>query len=181
MAPSRVVRIAEDVWDELKSRAEPLEDDTNSVLRRVLGLPDPGSTNLLSEDESRVDKTLNKLVQDPTSEIMLNKLRSLVAEKIGDAPKFEPTTREGRYKFLDRKEKTVAYILYQRRAKRLRSTTGKRLATEADSGDHLWEGEREKGWFNADISLRLFIQDDEESEYAKGAEVLSALWSRPRV
>lgn len=36
------VSLDDDVWDELQQRAEPLVDDPNSVLRRVLGLPQPG-------------------------------------------------------------------------------------------------------------------------------------------
>src|SRR5438067_716920 len=36
--PVRSIRIDDDVWDELKRRAEPLEDTPNAVLRRALGL-----------------------------------------------------------------------------------------------------------------------------------------------
>ena len=43
MKPSKVIRIDGEVWAELQRRARPLEDTPNSVLRRVLGLPDEGT------------------------------------------------------------------------------------------------------------------------------------------
>ena len=39
MATERMIRVDEDVFAALQSRAEPLVDDANSVLRRVLQLP----------------------------------------------------------------------------------------------------------------------------------------------
>jgi len=43
MSPSKVIRIDAQVWAELQSRARPLEDTPNSVLRRVFGLPEAGA------------------------------------------------------------------------------------------------------------------------------------------
>ena len=43
MAPSKVIRIDDQVWAELQRRARPLEDTPNSVLRRVFCLPAEGA------------------------------------------------------------------------------------------------------------------------------------------
>jgi hypothetical protein len=41
----RAIEIDDDVWEALKSKAEPLVDTENTVLRRVLGLGDTGSAS----------------------------------------------------------------------------------------------------------------------------------------
>ena len=91
---SKVVRVAGDVWAELQRRAVPLEDDLNSVLRRVLDIQTPGrADNIFSEDPEMDDRLI--------------KLLRLVASRIGQEPTVSATTRTRLYKFLSERE-TIA-------------------------------------------------------------------------
>ncbi|MFC2000059.1 hypothetical protein ACFLXE_04805 [Chloroflexota bacterium] len=55
-----VIRIDEDVWKELQSRAEPLVDIPNSVLRRILGL-ETKENEVVHDDNKVLDITLKDL------------------------------------------------------------------------------------------------------------------------
>jgi hypothetical protein len=61
--PSKVIRIDEEVWAELQQRARPLEDTTNSLLRRVFGLPEATSDEEEAGSDLRCGRRLD-LVED---------------------------------------------------------------------------------------------------------------------
>ncbi len=59
------IRIDQNVWDELKTRAEPFVDSPNSVLRRLLGL-DQGKAKTASKRGSRREERLDSAGEPAT-------------------------------------------------------------------------------------------------------------------
>lgn len=165
MAPTKVIRVAEDVWAELQLRAVPLEDDVNSVLRKVLGL----RTIERGTDKSKEDG----LIYDRVS-----KIRELVEEEVGQEPEILRTSKERRYKFLSNRGSTVAYMLFQPRMHRLRITTAKGMAVKAGIEGWSENDVAANGWFKADDSVRFYFPDGDEGAYSNAAEVLAKLWGQ---
>ena len=163
MAPTKVIRVAEDVWAELQRKAVPLEDDVNSVLRKVLGL-------------RTVERGTDNFSEDGLVDERVSKIRALVAEKIGQEPEILPTTRERRYRFLSNRGSTVAYVLFQPRMHRLRIATAQAMAVKA--GIESWNDVVANGWFKADDSVRFFVPDGDEKAYRYAAGVLAKLWGQ---
>jgi len=156
MAPSKVIRIDDQVWAELQRRARPLEDTPNSVLRRVFGLseegPEPGGL-------------------DPRVAALLQRVEQLV----GQSPQVHPV--EKGYSFLSQTGEGVAYIRPQK--ERLRVGASKEMAEKA--GLNTWDRERLKGFFGGP-EVRWYIPDGDDAAYQRLAAVLARLWqlaSRP--
>ena len=58
-----VIRIDDDVWRELKKRAEPLVDNPNSVLRRLFGLNGKVADGQLSTSGEKRTETTEKAIE----------------------------------------------------------------------------------------------------------------------
>ena len=93
MKPSKVIRIDAQVWAELQRRARPLEDTPNSVLRRVLSLPEEGT------GPERLEPRVIRLL-------------ALVRGLVGQMPQVE-AARKG-YAFLSRTGMVVADLRPQK-------------------------------------------------------------------
>ena len=157
MVPSKVIRIDNEVWAELQRRAVPLEDNPNSVLRRVLGLAakEP-STNDLGRND--MDSRLVKLI-------------NMVGESDGRYLEVRPN-KSGYFGMLTDKGKVFGYVYTQQR--RLKVEIGKDLAEKA--GMHGWEKESLKDdWFNSGHSVYWFIPDGDENAYYRVANHLKKM------
>jgi hypothetical protein len=150
MAPSRVIRIDDQVWGELQRRARPLEDTPNSVLRRVFTLPEEGP------EPGALDARVAALVQR-------------VEQLVGHSPQLHPV--EKGYSFLSRTGEGVAYIRPQR--DRLRVGASKGMAEKA--GLNTWDRERTKGFFGGP-EVRWYAPDGDDAAYQRVAAVLAKLW-----
>jgi hypothetical protein len=150
MAPSRVIRIDDQVWTELQRRARPLEDTPNSVLRRVFELPEEGP------ESGGLDPRVAALVQR-------------VEQLVGHSPQLHPV--EKGYSFLSRTGEGVAYIRPQR--ERLRVGASKEMAEKA--GLNTWDRERVDRFFGGP-SVRWYAPDGDDAAYQRVAAVLAKLW-----
>jgi hypothetical protein len=150
MPSSKVIRIDEQVWTELQKLARPLEDTPNSVLRRVLGLPQEG------RDEDATDPRVSRLLE-------------LVASMVGETPQIYRVKKD--YSFLSRSQDVVAYIRPQHQ--KLRVGTARESAQSAALGS--WDREKRDGFFGGP-SVRWYIPDGDEAGYQQAAEVLERLW-----
>lgn len=144
MAPSRVIRVDEQVWAELQRRARPLEDTPNSVLRRVFGLEEAGA------EPGGMDSRITILLE-------------LVHESVGQMPKLDPV-RKG-YSFLSNSGEVVAYIRPQK--ERLRIETSKRMAESASLTT--WDRERPNGFFGGPC-VRWYLPDGDGAAYQRAYE-----------
>jgi hypothetical protein len=150
MKPSKVIRIDTQVWAELQRRARPLEDTPNSVLRRVLGLP---------EDSAG----------PPRPEPRVTKLLALVRDMVGQMPHVE-TARKG-YAFLSPTGMVVADLRPQK--ERLRVEASKTVAETA--GLTAWDREGSEG-FDGGPTVRWYAANSDDSGYQRLAVVLAQLW-----
>jgi len=150
MKLSKVIRIDAQVWAELQSRARPLEDTPNSVLRRVFGLPDDGDGPV--NIEPRVARLL-----------------ALVRDLVGQMPHVEPA-RKG-YSFLSSTGMVVADLRPQQ--ERLRAETSKAVATTA--GLSTWDTERTEGFYGGP-AVRWYAADGDDAATQHLAAVLAKLW-----
>jgi hypothetical protein len=150
MPPSKVIRIDDQVWSELQKRARPLEDTPNSVLRRVLGLP---------------EEALEEGGVDPRVQDLLDRL----AERLGAPPQMSRERRN--YAVLSPAREVVAYIRPQQQ--KLRLAAGQEAAREA--GLSHWDRERPDG-FPGGPSVRWYIPDGDEVAYRQGETILEKLW-----
>ena len=150
MAPSRVIRIDDQVWAELQQRARPLEDTPNSVLRRVFTLPEEGP---------------EPGGLDPRVATLLQRVQPLV----GHPPQVHPV--EKGYSFLSQTGEGVAYIRPQR--ERLRVGASKEMAEKA--GLNTWDKERADRFFGGP-SVRWYAPDGDDAAYQRLAAVLEKLW-----
>lgn len=161
MPPFRTIDVDEMVWAELQRRAVPLEDDPNSVLRKILGLQGAGPMP---------DSGLWSNGQNP----QLDQLLSLVEADTGTTLSVLPTNNPRNFKFLSQKEMTAAFLLIQPRKGRIRIGTSKSMADRAgtDSWDHLGTN----AWYAADDEVFWYLPYGDEEAYGKGAKVLAKLW-----
>lgn len=161
MAPSKVIRIDDQVWTELQKLARPLEDTPNSVLRRVFGLGEEGDTGLVEVAEGKF--------HEAAMDTRVARLLDAVGNQVGEAPQ---TTRERKvYAFLSGTEKAVAYIRPHK--EKLRIAVEKESAQRA--GLEGWDRERPKGWFGRP-EVRWYIEDGREEAYQQAAVILEKLW-----
>ena len=150
MRPSKVIRIDAQVWAALQSRARPLEDTPNSVLRRVFGLPEEGA--------------------GPASiEPRVTRLLALVQDLVGQMPQVE-AARKG-YSFLARTGMVVADIRPQK--ERLRAEASKTVA--ATAGLTTWDREGSEGFYGGP-AVRWYAADGDDATYQSLATVLAKLW-----
>jgi hypothetical protein len=156
MPSSRVVRIDQEVWEELQRRARPFEDTPNSVIRRLLGL---------SDDDSGKD-TINPRI---------GKLLDSAQELVGRTLQVDSTDQG--YGIRGRDNGTlVAYVHPQRG--RVRIVARKEDAEKV--GLTGWDREQQGGVFG-EANVRWYIQDDDDEAHQRAAVVLSKLWnSRPQ-
>jgi hypothetical protein len=148
MTSSTVIRIDPEVRAELQRRAVPLEDTPNSVLCRMLGLPEPA----------------------PRLEPRVAKLLELVQDLVGRTVQLQRDERG--YCVLGRIEKVVAYIRPQK--ERLKVVARKADAEKA--GLKNWEKQRQDRFFGG-TGVKWFLPDDDEPAYQRAAAVLAKLWS----
>jgi hypothetical protein len=150
MRLSKVIRIDAQVWAELQSRARPLEDTPNSVLRRVFGLPEegPGPASM----EPRVTRLL-----------------ALVQDLVGQMPHVE-AARKG-YSFLSRTGMVVADLRPQK--EQLRAEASKTLAETA--GLTTWDRESSEGFYGGS-AVRWYASDGDDAAVEHLATVLAQLW-----
>jgi hypothetical protein len=149
MAPSKVIRIDEEVWAELQRRARPLEDTPNSVLRRVFGLSEEAT-------EQGMDRRVAELLE-------------LAQEKIGKRLILSP--QKNGYALLSVTNEPVAFIRSHRQ--RIRLTASKQTAQ--DAGLTGWHRERAESIFSGE-SVRWYAPDGDEVAYREIAAVLAKLW-----
>lgn len=163
MAPSKVIRIDEQVWAELQKLARPLEDTPNSVLRRVFGLSEEETGDrMLEEGEGKFS--------DAVMDARVARLLDAVRSRVGETPQ---VTKERKvYSFLSEAEKVVAYIRPHK--EKLRIAVEKETAQRA--GLESWDRERPKGWFGRP-DVRWYVEDGHEAAYQQAAEVLERLWN----
>ena len=150
MAPSKVIRIDDQVWSELQKRARPLEDTPNSVLRRALGLPDEDG------DDNGVDSRIG---------VLLDQLQ----KRTGEPPQVHKVKKN--YSLLSKADEVIAYIRPQKRG--LRIGVSKWLAE--DAGLQGWERERNDGFFGGP-GVRWNIKDGDDAAYQQAATLLEKLW-----
>lgn len=157
MAPSRVIRIDEEVWVELKRRAVPFEDNPNSVLRRVLGLKD-NELGRNSIGEGKIDSRLMKLVD-------------MVGQCDGRHLTIRPN-KSGYFGILSDEGKVFGFVYPQR--KRLKVEIRKDWAEKVGRQD--WEQELKNGWYNTGISsVYWFVPNDDEDTYHSVSRLIKAL------
>jgi hypothetical protein len=150
MPPSKVIRIDEQVWQELQKLARPLEDTPNSVLRRVFGLSEEG-------------------VGDDELDARITRLLGQVQGSIGEAPQICRVRKD--YSFLSRAREVVAYVRPQQNKLRL----GASKETAAAAGLAGWDAERNDGFFGGP-SVRWYIRDGDDAGYRRAAGLLEKLW-----
>jgi len=148
MVPSRVVRIDDEVWSELQRRAIPLEDNPNSVLRRVLGLA--GKESSMDDlERSDMDSRIVKLI-------------NMVGESDGRYLALRPN-RSGYFGMLTDEDKVFGYLYAQKRKKGLNVEIRKDWAQKVSIND--WEKDHPKHWFNSESSVYWFIPDGNDNAY----------------
>ena len=150
MKPSKVIRIDGEVWAELQRRARPLEDTPNSVLRRVLDLPEEGT------GPERLEPRVARLL-------------ALVQDLVGQTPQVE-AARKG-YAFLSRTGLVVADIRPQK--ERLRAEASKTVT--AIAGLTTWDREGSEGSYGGPV-VRWYAADGDDAAYQSLATVLATLW-----
>ncbi len=150
MAPSKAIRIDEQVWAQLQQRARPLEDTPNSVLRRVFGLPEEGT-----ETEGVAPRVASLL--------------KMVEELTGQTPEVSPL--EKGYSILSEKEGVIAYVRLQK--EKIRIGAGKEMAQKAGLMD--WDKEHRDSFFGGP-SVRWYVSDGDDAAYRRMAGVLEKLW-----
>jgi len=150
MAPSRVIRIDDQVWAELQRRARPLEDTPNSVLRRVFGLP------AAEAEPEGMDPRVARLL-------------ALVQQSVGRRPELD-TVRKG-YSLRSDNGEAVAYIRPQQDGLRVEVSR----ETAESAGFSHWDRERPTGFFGGP-AVRWYVPDRDDSAYQLLAAVLSKLW-----
>jgi hypothetical protein len=150
MKPSKVIRIDGEVWAELQRRARPLEDTPNSVLRRVLGLPD---------EEAGAERL----------EPRVARLLGLVQDLVGQMPQLE-AARKG-YSLLSRTGLVVADIRPQK--ERLRAEASKAVAEAA--GLTTWDRQGSEGSYGGPV-VRWYAADEDDAAYQSLSTVLATLW-----
>ena len=150
MKPSKVIRIDAQVWAELQRRARPLEDTPNSVLRRVLGLPED------SAGPARLEPRVTRLL-------------ALVRDLVGQMPDVE-AARKG-YSFLSATGMVVADLRPQK--ERLRAEASKTVAETA--GLTAWDREGSEG-VDGGPAVRWYAADGDDASYQRLAVVLAQLW-----
>lgn len=159
MVPSRVIRIDDEVWSELQRRAIPLEDNPNSVLRRILGLAgkEPSTNDLGRSD---MDSRLVKLI-------------NMVGESDGRYLAVR-SNRSGYFGMLTDEGKVFGYVYTQKeRFKRLKVEIRKDWAEKVGIKD--WEKDSPKDWFGSGHSVYWFIPDGEENTYYRVANHLKKM------
>jgi len=161
MSLGRTVEVDEEVWIELQRRAIPLEDDPNSVLRKILGLQATGSIQHNNRSSSGMNSQLDQLL-------------TLVEADTGTFPSALPTKNLRNFKFLSQKELTAAFLLVQPRIGRIRIGASKSAAGRAgiDSWDHLGAN----AWYRADDEVFWYLPFGDEEAYINGARILAKLW-----
>jgi len=150
MAPSRVIRVDDQVWAELQRRARPLEDTPNSVLRRVFCLSAEGA------EPAGTDPRVTRLL-------------ALVQQSVGQLPEFD-TVRKG-YSLRSDSGEAVAYIRPQKECLRVEAS---RKMVQAAGFSH-WDRERPEGFLGGP-AVRWYVPDGDDSAYQHLAAVLSKLW-----
>lgn len=150
MKSSKVIRIDAEVWAELQRRARPLEDTPNSMLRRVLGLPD---------EEAGPERL----------EPRVARLLALVQDLVGQMPQLE-AARKG-YSLLSRTGMVIADIRPQK--ERLRAEASKTVAATAGLTD--WDREGSEGAYGGPV-VRWYATDGYDAAYQSVAAVLATLW-----
>lgn len=151
MPPSKVIRIDEQVWSELQKLATPLEDTPNSVLRRVLGLP-------------------QEAWGEEATEPRVGHLLGLVSGDSGETPQICRVKKD--YSLLSKTEDVVACIRPQHQ--KLRIGVAKETAQLA--GLEGWDREKTDGFFGGP-TVRWYIPDGDELGYRQAAALLEKLWN----
>lgn len=152
MPATRVIRIDDEVWAELQRRARPLEDTPNSVLRRIIGLPDTKGTA-----GDKIDARVTDLMQ-------------AVEGLIGQVPQFELTDLG--YAMFSQAEKAVAYI----RLRKGRMRIGALEEDARNAGLSEWDGEYEQSRMFEEPSVRWYVTDGDAAAMARVAAALATLW-----
>src|SRR5262245_62122280 len=150
LKPSKVIRIDDQDWAEVQRRARPLEDTPNSVLRRVLGLPED------SAGPARLEPRVTRLL-------------ALVQDLVGQMPHVE-AARKG-YAFLSCTGMVVADLRPQK--ERLRVETSKTVAETA--GLTVWDREGSEGSYGGPV-VRWYAADGDDAPGRSLAAVRSTLW-----
>ena len=157
MAPPRVIRIDEEAWAELQQRARPFEDTPNTVLRRVLGLPEE-TRGTHNSDKDVMDERVQKLIV-----------------LVGGSGERRPAIRrtpDGSFAIPSEGGKTFGYIYPQKR--RLKVEIRKDWAERTRLNN--WDHELPNGWFNTGISsVYWYIPDGDDNAYQRVARIISKL------
>lgn len=162
MAPSKVIRIDEQVWIELQKLARPLEDTPNSVLRRVFGLSE-------EEADDRVVEVAEGKFHEAAMDTRVARLLDAVRTRVGETPQI--TRGKKVYSLLSETEKVIACIRPHK--EKLRIAAEKETAQRAGLGG--WDRERPKGWFGKP-DVRWYIEDRDDAAYQQAVKLLEQLW-----
>ncbi len=146
-----VIRVDQDVRTELRRRAVPLQETANSVLRRLLDLP---------EEDKQASK-LNPRVA---------KLLAFIQDLVGQTVQLQPHLKG--HAILGRTEKFVAYIQPQ---KEWVKVVARKVDAEKAGLDD-WESQRQDRYFGC-AGVRWYIPDADEQAYHRVAAVLEKLWN----
>lgn len=162
MVQSRVIRIDEDVWDQLKARAQPFEDSPNTVLRRVFGLDIEKAKNDGNQHNERDSRILR----------LIDLVKSVTREDID--VRYYPTSRQ--YSVRSKTGIVFAYLIPQKR--RMKIAAKKDSAEQA--GFTNFQHEVKRGWFNSSSEVYWYVADKDEESYMAASRMLATLWSENR-
>jgi hypothetical protein len=146
------IEIDKEVWERLQTDAEPLVDDANSVLRRLLGLDGPSSPPVSGRGPGKPPRApFGSLL--PEGEYELPILREL-ARRGGGAPAREVIEAVGkelaeRLTARDRERLNSGDVRWENRVQFTRLNLRKRGLLRSDSQRGIWELSDE-GWAAAE-------------------------------
>jgi hypothetical protein len=161
----RTVTIDDDVWQELQKRARAFEDTPNTVMRRLIGLPETRSDSAPRSTESPIGEgpTLDA-ARDPRLDALLSKagLSNFSGGRV-DGARWAGRLGTG---------PIVAYIAIQKKA--LKLEVKKRVAEERGlTGDRVQPG----GWFGIDASVFWYVRNSSLRDEDRAASVLQKLFA----
>lgn len=154
---SRVIRVDEEVYYELRRRARPFEDTPNSVLRQELGLEER-----VTQSKRTCEGTI-----DPAIVTLLS--RAGVASQQATST----SKRANFYRVRGASGNVVAHIERQKSRLRISAPKG---ATQRLGLTH-WDRELRGGYYTADDEVYWYVADSDDDAIARGASALRALCS----
>ncbi len=157
MVPDKIIRIDQEVYDQLKALASPFEDSPNRVLRKVFGL----DTEKLKKD----------IKEDTNMDLRISKLVDSIQCITGQALDIRPIKNP---QFSFRSKVGVVFAHLDPQKKRLKITVKKSMAQS--SGCTGWDKIQPNGWFKADDEAVWYIPNNDAKKNEQVAKILARIW-----